>query len=260
MADQNNHSDTESHEFDDQVNVSLLPETNSRSKTVFPCFPLNRKTTIFGVVAVLLLVLVVLLAVFLRSSSVESKQEKKAQVEQSLRLPRHLSPIEYHVYLHPDLTTFKFSGKVEVLLWCNEASNNVTLHVGKKINYTDVQVAFIPDSNHTEIKQALQVKQISRLTGEMICIELDSELQSDSHYFLVIEFDSELSKGLAGFYVSKYTSPSGETRWEMFSFYSSLQFVFNNGIKTVYSLTSCMASYLPRLLEILRNGAKTFFP
>ena len=214
MADQDNHSDTESHEFEDQVKVSLLPETDSRRKTVFSRFPLNRKTAIFCVVAVLLLVLVVvvLLAVLLRSSSVEPKQEKKAQVEQSLRLPRHLSPIEYLVYLHPNLTTFKFSGKVKVLLYCNEASTNVTLHVGKKINYTDVQVAFIPDSNDTEIKEAMQVKKISRLAGEMIWIELDSELQSGRHYFLVIEFDSELSKGLAGFYVSKYSSSSGETR------------------------------------------------
>lgn len=212
MADQDNHSDTGSHEFDDQVNVSLLPQTNSRRKRVFQCFPLNRKAAIFGVVAVLLLLVVVLLAVFLHTSSVESEKEKKDQVQQSLRLPRHISPIEYHVYLHPNLTTFKFSGKVQVLLYCNEASNNVTLHVGKKISYTDVQVAFIPDSNNTEIKQALEVKKISRLAGEMIWIELDSELQSGSYYFLVIEFDSELSKGLSGFYVSKYTSPSGETR------------------------------------------------
>lgn len=210
MADQDNHSDAESHEFDDQVNVSLLPETDSKRKTVFPSFPLNRKTAIVSVVAVLLLVVVVLLAVFLRSSS--EVKEKKPQVEQSLRLPRHLSPIEYHVYLHPNLTTFTFSGKVEVLLYCNEASNNVTLHVGKKINYAEVQVAFIPDSNHTEIKQTLQVKKISRLGGEMVWIELYRELQSGNYYFLVIEFDSELSKWLAGFYVSKYTSPSGETR------------------------------------------------
>ena len=212
MADQDNHSDTENHEFDDQVNVSLLPETDSKKKrkAVIPaCFRLKRKTAIFGVVAVVLLVVVVLLAVFLRSSS---SSEMKPQVEQSLRLPRHLSPIEYHVYLHPNLTTFTFSGKVEVLLYCNEASNNVTLHIGKKINYAEVQVAFIPDSDHTEIKQALQVKKISRLEGEMIWIELDSELRSDNYYFLVIEFDSELSKGLAGFYVSKYTSPAGETR------------------------------------------------
>ena len=213
MADKYNHSDTESHEFEDQDNVSLVPET----KTVFPCFPLNRKTAIFGVVGagiVLLLVVVVLLAVFLRSSpeSVKHKQEKaqemKPQVEKLLRLPRHLSPIEYHVYLHPNLTTFTFSGKVEVLLYCNEVSTNVTLHAGKKINYIEVQVAFIPDSNHTEIKQALQAKNISRLEVDMVWIELDSELQRDHYYFLVIEFDSELSKRLAGFYVSKYTSPS----------------------------------------------------
>lgn len=212
MADEDNNSDISSHEFDDQLNVSLLPETDSQRKSIFHCLKLNRKAAIFVVVAGLLLLLVVLLAVFLRPSSVASKEEKKTQVHQSLRLPRHLSPIEYLVYLHPNLTTFKYSGKVEVLLYCKEAANNITLHVGKEINYASVLVAYIPDLNNTEGKQPLQVKTISRLAGEMIWIALDSELQRGKYYFLIIEFDSELSKGLSGFYLSKYTSPSGEIR------------------------------------------------
>ena len=214
MADEDTISDTSSHEFDDQINVSLLPETNSQRKSIFQCFTLNRKAAIFGVVAALLLLVVVLLAVFLRPSSVHvaSNEEKKDQAHQSLRLPRHLSPIEYLVYLHPNLTTFKYSGKVEVRLYCNETAKNVTLHVGEEINFTGVQVAYIPNLNDTENKQSLRVKKISRLAGEMICIALDSELQSGNYYFLIIEFDSELSRGLSGFYLSKYTSPTGETR------------------------------------------------
>lgn len=215
MADEDNNSDTSSHEFDDQLNVSLLPETDSsdsQRQSIFHCLKLNRKAAIFVVVAGSLLLLVVLLAAFFRPSSAAAKEEKKDQVYQSLRLPRHLSPIEYLVYLHPNLTTFKYSGRVEVLLYCNEAANNITLHVGKEIMYTTVRVAYIPDLNDTEGKQPLQVKKISRLAGEMIWIALDSELQSGKYYSLIIEFDSELSKGLSGFYLSKYTSPSGETR------------------------------------------------
>ncbi|XP_078360605.1 endoplasmic reticulum aminopeptidase 1-like [Oculina patagonica] len=216
MADEDNTSDTSIHEFDDQLNVSLLPETdssNSQRQSKFHCLKLNRKAAIFVVVAGSLLLLVVLLAAFLRPSSAAAKEEKKDQVYQSLRLPRHLSPIEYLVYLHPNLTTFKYSGKVEVLLYCNEAANNITLHVGKEINYNTVRVAYIPDLNDTEGKQPLQVKKISRLAGEMIWIALDSELQSGKYYSLIMEFDSELSKGLSGFYLSKYTSPSGQTRY-----------------------------------------------
>lgn len=211
MADEDSLSDT----LDDQINVSLLPETDGQSKRIFQCFTLHRrKAAIFAVIAALLLLVVVLLAVFLRSSSsAASKQDKKHPIRQSLRLPTHLSPIEYSVYLHPNLTTFKYSGKVKVLLYCNKAANNVTLHSGKKINYNGrVKVAYIPDLNDMQTKQPLGVKKTSRLAGEMMWIELESELQSGKYYLLIIEFDSELSRGLAGFYLSTYKSPSGETR------------------------------------------------
>ena len=220
MADQEDGFDSSGPEFEeefrDQIGVSLLPRANSESerKRIFRCFTFNRKTVIVGVVAVVLLLVIVLLAVYIRPASVQKVSNKKVnhQATNSLRLPRHLSPIEYRVYLHPNLTTFNFSGKVDILLYCNEAANNITLHIGKKVYYSSVQVSFVPDANDKKSTKPLGFTKISRLPGEMICIKLDSKLKRGKYYFLAIEFDSELSRGLAGFYLSTYKSSSGEIR------------------------------------------------
>ena len=242
-SDHREESDSSSVEFEDHINISLLPDKKHHRKKRFRgpnfVFKLREmfggKTAIYGVVTALLLLSVLLLVVFARpSSSYEtvntnskknsrydfqqardassSKKEANHEESHSLRLPRHISPIEYLVYLHPNLTTFNFSGKVDVLLFCNEAANNITLHVGKKINYFNVAVAEIQDLGNIDSMVPLEVTSISRLQGEMISIMLGSELQRGKFYFLVIEFNSELSRGLAGFYLSTYKSPSGETR------------------------------------------------
>ena len=235
-------SDSSSVEFEDHINISLLPDKKHGRKKKFrgPKFVLKLremfggKAAIYSVVSALLLVSVLLLAVFARpSSSIDetvnknskknsrydfeqardasvSDQETKDQDPHSIRLPRHVLPIEYLVYLHPNLTTFNFSGKVDVRLECKEAANNITLHIGKKINYFNVAVGLL--NNKNSIESILEVTGTSRLPGEMVSIALGSELQPGKEYLVVIEFDSELSRGLSGFYLSKYTTTSGETR------------------------------------------------
>ena len=231
---------------EDHVSISLLPEQKRRRKRRFRSanftYKLREmfggKAAIYGLLSALLLLSVLLLAVFARpSSSYETvnKNEKKNfhqdfevakdspplevaehgkknKNAQSLRLPRHLSPIEYLVHLHPDLKTFTFSGKVDVLLYCSKPANSITLHIGSKIHESTVKVAHIPDLADRETIRELKVLRRQRKPGEMMEIWLDTELQQGGYYFLVIEFDSELSRRLSGFYLSKYYSPSGELR------------------------------------------------
>lgn len=243
-SDHREESDSSSVEFEDHINISLLPDKKRYRKNRFggPNFALKLremfggKTTIFGVVTALLLISVLLLLVLARPSSSHetvnsdsrkisrhdfgqardaalAKKEVNAQESNSLRLPRHISPIEYLVYLHPNLTTFQVSGKVDVLLYCNEAANNITLHVGNNISYFNVAVGEVPDLNNPDSNVVpIEVTGISRLHGEMLSITLGSELQGGKFYFLIIEFNSELSRGLSGFYLSKYTTKSGEER------------------------------------------------
>ena len=237
-SDHREESDSSSVEFEDHISISLLPDKKRNRKKRFagPNFVLKLKemfggkTTIYGVVTALLLISVLLLVVLARPSSSHETvnsdsrkisrhdfgQTRDAAVakkeENSLRLPRHISPIEYLVYLHPNLTTFHFSGKVDILLHCNQAANNITLHVGKNISYFNVAVGEVPDLNNPDSIVPIEVTDISRLHGEMLSITLGTELQAGKFYFLIMEFNSELSRGLSGFYVSKYTTASGEER------------------------------------------------
>ena len=238
-------SDSSSEELGDHVIISLLPEQKRQRKKRFRSanltFKLREmvcgKAFIYGAVTTLLLLSVLLLAVFARpSSSYETVNKNKKNSRQdfelardasatvkghrreetsSLRLPRHLTPIEYLVHLHPNLTTFNFSGKVDVLLYCNEDTNNITLHIGDKIHETSVKVAHIPDLNDKSTVTELEIHSISHIPHkEMFVITLDSSslLVRGEYYFLVIEFNSVLSRGLSGFYLSTYNSPSGEKR------------------------------------------------
>ena len=238
-------SDSSSVESEDHVSISLLPEQKHHRKRKFRgsniTFKLRQmfggKAALYGGVTALLLLSVLLLAVFARPSSsyetVNNNDKKNARQDfelardapssvrgqkkkdsPSLRLPRQVSPIEYLVHLHPNLTTFNFSGKVDALLYCNEPANNITLHIGHKIHETSVKVAHIPDLADKNTIRELDVQEITRIHGEMMVISLDqnSVLERGQYYFIVIEFNSELSRGLSGFYLSKYYSPSGELR------------------------------------------------
>ena len=235
-------SDSVSEVLEDHVSISLLPEQKhlrrKRHLSSNFAFKLRNmfggKTAIFGI-TVLLLLLVLLIAVFARPSSSTETNAKdthqsfdlprdtsaapKRQIHTpspSLRLPRHLSPIEYLVYLHPNLTTFKFSGKVDVLLYCSVSANNISLHVGDKIKVPEngVKVASIQDLNTKETVKLLDVASVDRTQGEMLVITLqeNSLLQSGGYYFLVIEFSSVLRSELSGFYLSTYYTSSGEKR------------------------------------------------
>lgn len=239
-------SDSSSVGLEDNVGVTLLPGNKRRKKKTHQSSNfvlklrdmIGGKAVICGTGTALLLLLVLLLAVFAGpSSSTETKREKSKDSHHSfnlprdasaalitqtkevskLRLPRHLSPIEYLVYLHPNLTTFTFSGKVDVLLYCSVSANNITLHVGDKLNILEssVKVASIQDPLGKETVKLLDVAKVDRAPGEMLVITLhkNSLLQSGGYYFLAIEFSSELNNTrLSGFYLSTYYTLSGEKR------------------------------------------------
>ena len=231
-------------EIEDQINISLLTERkrhrkkrfggeNSSLKSREMC---GRNRAIYGSVTGLLLLVVVLLAAFARASSsyetVNKKSEKRSpysfrdtkdkwQLEQqagdqalrddqSLRLPRNLLPIEYLVYLHPNLTTFKFFGKVDILLFCKEDTESIVLHIGNEVTVKKVEVAELLGKNEA---RKLKVQDINRKQEvDMLSITLDETLIAGKYYFLLIEFNSTLSKGLSGFYLSSYVTKSGEKR------------------------------------------------
>ncbi|MEQ2259886.1 hypothetical protein XENORESO_021199, partial [Xenotaenia resolanae] len=45
-----------------------------------------------------------------------------------LRLPRYIVPLHYHLLLHPNLTTFSFTGTVQIQIDVQNNTNWVVLH------------------------------------------------------------------------------------------------------------------------------------
>ncbi|KAA0714960.1 Aminopeptidase N [Triplophysa tibetana] len=129
----------------------------------------------------------------------------------SLRLPDHLIPESYEVFLQPHLYTelpdniteqsFVFKGNSTVRLRCIKDSKSIFLHV-RGLNVTDVRVT------NTDFGKRLSVSHYEIHQNESNFLEIQLEdvlLGNGSRYELFTAFEGELLDDLSGFYVSRYT-------------------------------------------------------
>lgn len=135
---------------------------------------------------------------------------------ETLRLPDHLIPESYKVFLQPylyvaipDNTTeqsFFFKGNSTVRLKCVKSSKSIFLHV-RGLNVTDVRVTNI-DFNE---KVSVRHYEVHHSESNFLEIQLKDVLFGNgSRYELFTAFEGELGDDLSGFYVSRYTSTKGK--------------------------------------------------
>jgi len=141
----------------------------------------------------------------------QSRPDKKmAFPYQNIRIPDHVRPLSYDIYIHPNLTTFKFSGRVKIELRCYQPTRNIIFHV------RDLRVANIKltDSKQKrlEVARTVQYKQ-----NQQHLIAVNEELREKERYALYIEFNGTLSKNMEGFYRSSYKTKTGKVRLELAS-------------------------------------------
>ena len=119
-----------------------------------------------------------------------------------VRLPRHLSPELYTLQLVPFIVpdNFTIRGHVEIQMHCNEASNNVTLHVA------DILV-----ENSTVALKEMETGREIQITGhdydkdrEFYISKLGEMLQPGKMYSIKIAYTAYLKDNLKGFYRSVY--------------------------------------------------------
>ncbi|XP_056142069.1 endoplasmic reticulum aminopeptidase 2 [Lampris incognitus] len=124
-----------------------------------------------------------------------------------LRLPRHITPLHYHLLLHPNLTTLTFTGSVQIQIHVHNNTNWVVLH-SKGLQ---ISKATVLDQNLAHLSdQVLPV--VYNLAHEQAAIFSPRVLSGGQTYFLCIEFGAELSEGFYGFYRSSHKTNTGETR------------------------------------------------
>ncbi|XP_032683708.1 glutamyl aminopeptidase-like isoform X5 [Odontomachus brunneus] len=146
----------------------------------------------------------------------------------SIRLPTFAHPTRYNISIHPNLTTTRVRGKNELLE--HVISSRLTYRSFSFVGqvtielYVDEDTKFIVFHSSGLIiteKMVQEQRKVSKLKiakfleyplREQIYLELDSTFRRKTNYTLHLRFASKLSNELDGFYLSSYSTPSGETR------------------------------------------------
>ena len=119
------------------------------------------------------------------------------------RLPKSTYPNRYEIELDVDLDKFSYTGTQKVDLNVVETTNKIVLNsVGIEVTKAKVQ--------NTEQDISLEVSYIEE--DEKIVFESE-EVLSKGLYELYLEFNSEITNDLKGFYKSSYMSEGGEKKW-----------------------------------------------
>ena len=119
------------------------------------------------------------------------------------RLPKSTYPNRYEIELDVDLDNFSYTGAQKVDLNVVETTNNIVLNsVGIEVTKAIIQT--------TNQDIPLEVNYIEE--DEKIVFE-SQETLSEGVYELYLEFNSEITNDLKGFYKSSYMSEDGEKKW-----------------------------------------------
>lgn len=119
------------------------------------------------------------------------------------RLPKSTYPNRYEIELDVDLDKFSYTGRQKVDLNVVETTNKIVLNsVGIEVTKAKIQ--------NTEQDISLEVSYIEE--DEKIVFESE-EVLSKGLYELYLEFNSEITNDLKGFYKSSYMSEGGEKKW-----------------------------------------------
>ena len=124
-----------------------------------------------------------------------------------IRLPDSINPLNYDLFLHPNLTTFKFLGTVSIQLKVKKVTNFIVLH-SKGLNISNYEVVDF-QSNRRNITV---LKMLEYPKHEQVYFLLKKDLSPSRRYTLILTFHGELNDLMAGFYRSSYTNSEGQVR------------------------------------------------
>lgn len=122
--------------------------------------------------------------------------------ESNYRIPRDLDPKNYEIYLHPNLETSRFSGKVTIEIDASQPRDHFLAHI-KYLTVTSTTLrteagVFIPIADAFEYEE-----------NEFWIVQL-AAAEPAGKYFLTLEFNGPLDNGILGFYRSVYTDKEGK--------------------------------------------------
>ena len=145
-----------------------------------------------------------------RSQAAEPEPESEPEAEpvftepweKDVRLPSHLLPLHYDLYLHPDLDTGLFMGRVAIAIEATSPTSYFLVHT-KYLDISDTRLAN-EDGDEISYMRAFEYER-----NEFWVVQLEEEVAA-GNYSLSMEFNGNLTKGITGFYKSVYTNKLGE--------------------------------------------------
>lgn len=123
-----------------------------------------------------------------------------------VRLPQSVIPLEYDIFLHPNLTEFRFSGKVEIKCVVQETTNFVVLH-SKDLVISQTTLTAIPSNEKYEV--CMQMKN----DADQLFLIMEDAIPKDAEILITIVFDGRLDMNGDGFYLSEFLSSNDGSRY-----------------------------------------------
>ncbi|KAL3886465.1 hypothetical protein ACJMK2_026450 [Sinanodonta woodiana] len=221
----------------DVEDVSFLPGESLHRKAIYePSVPQRckqfvcsqGKATIVAIVIGLFVLLITLIAAFARPSqpiceSGHSKMEQHGTLVniqtddyvatngkpfpwRNVRLPDSVLPIEYHIFLHPNISLSIFQGVVTILCKVQKETDFFVFHI-KDLNISDYGVK-LSNGENVVVNEYLEYKR-----NEQIYVRLERQLPTGTQFNLEVKFLGQLTGKLSGFYKSSYKTDNGEERY-----------------------------------------------
>ena len=125
--------------------------------------------------------------------------------EVEYRIPRTSLPVHYDLYLHPDLASGLFTGKVEIHVSVTSPMKYLVTHF-KHMNITKTKLKTQVTSTDVELKKYFEYR------PNQFWVLIPKKTLQIGNYTMVLDFNGTLEDRIVGFYKSVYTNSVGEKR------------------------------------------------
>lgn len=140
-----------------------------------------------------------------QAPSTTTSEGPKEPWEAEYRIPKTTLPHHYDLYLHPDLESGRFSGRVGVVIGVTSPMTYLVIHF-KLMNITRTEL------RATESGVTIPLKKYFEYEVNQFWVVLPKVTLQPGNYTLSLEFEGSLDGSIVGFYRSVYTTKAGEKR------------------------------------------------
>ncbi|XP_068167083.1 endoplasmic reticulum aminopeptidase 1b isoform X2 [Antennarius striatus] len=121
-----------------------------------------------------------------------------------MRLPTTITPVHYHLTIHPNMTSLDFTGAVRIQLDVHRDTSTIVLH-SKQLQVSNALLLAPEGVTPLQVLEHPRFHQLALLS--------DSVLTKGRRYEVHLEFAANLSDSFHGFYKSSYRTRSGDVRF-----------------------------------------------